>query len=391
VGSLIRPQAIVEMMPAIENGLPYDEQEFARTLQDAVSSVIQTQAEIGIDIPSDGEYGKRGWFQYVSERFEGLEYQEHSTGANPRRMGGRERARFAEFFDLYERIERRLWQPETMPEHQLSTLDRRPGTWVCTGPIRYKGHGVLQRDIENLRGALAEVQAEEAFIPVVAPCTLEVGYPNRYYPSDEEYLAAIAAALREEYRAIIEAGFLLQIDDAMLPAQYYHSFSNEKLDEYRRWASVRIDALNHALEGIPPDQVRYHFCWGSQNMPHTVDVPLQDIVDIVLEANVGGHSIEASNPRHEHEWQVWHDVKLPDWKVLIPGLVSHATNIVEHPDLIAWRIRNFASVVGREQIIASTDCGFAQNWAVRRVHPTIQWAKLGALVEGARRASKQLW
>ena len=177
----------------------------------------------------------------------------------------------------------------------------------------------------------------------------------------------------------------------MLPAQYYHTFSDETLDEYRRWASVRIDALNHALEGIPPDRVRYHFCWGSQNMPHTVDVPLKDIVDVVLEAKVGGHSIEAANPRHEHEWQVWQDVKLPDWKVLIPGFVSHATNIVEHPDLIAWRIRNFASVVGRENVIASTDCGFAQNWAVRRVHPTIQWAKLEALAEGARRASKQLW
>ncbi len=305
-------------------------------------------------------------------------------------MGGTERARFQEFYEMYERIERRLWLPESTPADVLKAIDRRPG-WVCTGPITYQGQAALQRDIENFKAALSGVKIEEPFMPVVAPCTLESLHPNRYYATDEAYLFAAADALNEEYRGIVDAGFLLQIDDAILPAQYTRMTGQDRLAEFRRWAEVRIEAANRALAGIPPERARYHICWGSQNVLHTADVPLREIVDLVLRVNAAGHSIEAANPRHEHEWQVWRDVKLPAGKVLIPGVISHATNIVEHPELVAWRITNFASVVGRENVIASTDCGFAQNWAVRRVHPSIQWAKLEALAEGARLATRQLW
>lgn len=388
VGSLVRPPEVVAGMRARENGLPYEEDAFAQDLRAAVADVVRTQTTIGIDVPSDGEFGKRGWYQYLSERLAGLEYSDApDTSAQ---YPSRDRTRFPEFYEMYERMERTLWMPPAAGDGSRLP-GRRPGRWVCTGPVRYQGQEAVRRDIENFKAALGSVEAEEAFMPVVAPCTAEMLQANHYYPREEDYLFAVADALKEEYHAIVDAGLLLQVDDALLPSQYARMAPDASLADYKRWAEPRIEALNHALVGIPPEKVRYHICWGSQNVPHTADVPLRDIVDILLKAKVAGHSIEAANPRHEHEWRVWQDVRLPDGKVLIPGFVSHATNIVEHPELVAWRIGNFASVVGRENVIASTDCGFAQNWAVRRVHPSIQWAKLEALVAGARLASQQLW
>ena len=221
---------------------------------------------------------------------------------------------------------------------------------------------------------------------MAAPCSVEASRANNYYRTEEEYLFAIADALKEEYRAIVAAGLLLQVDDAWLPAQYARMLPQASMADYRRYVHLTIEALNHALEGIPEDRVRYHICWGSQNVPHIWDVPLADIIDLVLRVKAQAYAIEAANPRHEHEWEVWQHTTLPDGKILIPGVISHATNVVEHPRLVAQRLQNFARCVGRENVIAGTDCGFSQNWNLARVHPEVQWAKLEALVEGARLA-----
>jgi 5-methyltetrahydropteroyltriglutamate--homocysteine methyltransferase len=249
----------------------------------------------------------------------------------------------------------------------------------------------VQSDIEHFKAALQGVTVEEAFIPAVAPGTIELQRRNEYYPTAEDYLYAIAEAMREEYRAIVAAGFLLQIDDPRVEAQYDMLDPAPSLAQYRKFAALRVEALNHALADIPAERVRYHLCWGSWHGPHTTDVPLKDIVDLVLTVRAGAYSVEAANPRHEHEWQVWEAVKLPDGKVLIPGVVAHTTNTVEHPDLVAWRLVNFARLVGRENVMAGTDCGFSQGAFNPRLHPSIVWAKLRALAEGAALATRQLW
>lgn len=387
-GSLVRPPELIEIMRAIESGLPYDEERLNELLPRVVGEVVRKQADVGIDIPSDGEFGKHGWIRYVRERLEGLE----PTGSPeaPSKLWSRtgmHQDRFAGFYKMYNRLERNAWMPEEL--EQEATSEHGTTSWACAGPIRYTGQAEVARDIANFREALAKVDVSDAFLPVVAPCSAELHLEEqRHYSSDEDYLFAIADALHEEYRAIVDAGFLLQIDDAMLPMR---RVSFDDLTEYIAWAELRIDALNHALRGIPEDRVRYHICWGSQNVPHTWDVPLRDIVALVLKVNAQAYALEAGNPRHEHEWQVWKDVRLPEGKTLIPGVISHSTNVVEHPELVAWRLCNFASVVGRENMIAGTDCGFSQNWDLIRVHPEVQWAKLEALVEGAHLASKQLW
>ena len=265
------------------------------------------------------------------------------------------------------------------------------GTWVVTGPIKYTGQALIQRDIEDVKRAVAGSGAVDAFLPLVAPASVVPQRTDEHYKSEEDALFAIAEAMREEYRAVVDAGLIAQIDDAFLASVYDVMVPPKTLAEYRKWAEVRIEALNHALKGIPQDRTRYHICWGSWNGPHTNDVALRDIVDLVLQVNVGGYSLEMANPRHEHEWRVWDTFKLPDGKYLLPGLVSHATNIVEHPELVAERIVRLAKLVGRERVVACTDCGFAQGPFARRVHPQIMWAKLGALAEGARIATKQLW
>jgi 5-methyltetrahydropteroyltriglutamate--homocysteine methyltransferase len=385
-GSLIRTPEIIDAMIALENGERVDPQDFARKLRQGVAEVVRKQAAVGIDVVSDGEFGKSGWIPYVGERFTGLEPYgippEHFDKLWP------EQDRFGDFYRQYRSFESTLWLPDPA---RARYSGRHTGglMYQCTGAITYKPEA-LRRDIDNFKAALEGVRVEEAFLPVVAPCSVEV-FPNRHYPTQEDFLFALAQALSVEYRMIADAGFLLQVDDAILPMQKFLYLRDKSLAEYLEWAEVRVAALNKALEGIPRDRVRYHICWGSQNVPHTTDPALADIIGIILKVNAGAFSIEAANPRHEHEWQVWQDARLPDDAILIPGMLSHCTNVVEHPELIAWRLTNFARLVGRENVIAGTDCGFSQYWNLIRVHPQVQWAKLEALVEGARLASTRLW
>jgi 5-methyltetrahydropteroyltriglutamate--homocysteine methyltransferase len=263
-----------------------------------------------------------------------------------------------------------------------------PERVVCTGPVSYIGHAEVASDIAFYKAALAEsgAKVEEAFMCVLAPGWLEHFFHNEYYPNDEEYIFALADAMKHEYKAIVDGGFILQLDDPALPDTYDMLNPRPTIEEYRKFAAVRVDALNHALAGLPEDRVRYHICWGSWHGPHTSDLPLKHLVDLMLRVKAGAYSVEAANPRHEHEWKVWRDVKLPDGKILIPGVVSHASNVVEHPELVADRIIQYAGLVGRENVIAGTDCGLGA-----RVHPQIAWAKLKTLAEGAALASKELW
>jgi 5-methyltetrahydropteroyltriglutamate--homocysteine methyltransferase len=262
---------------------------------------------------------------------------------------------------------------------------------VITGPITYIGHAALQRDIANLKAAMKQAGLKQGFLPVVAPASVVPARKDEHYRNEEEALFAIADALREEYKAIVDAGLTVQVDDAFLASFYDVMVPPRSLADYRKWAAVRVEAVNHALQGIPEEKSRYHLCWGSWNGPHTNDVAIKDIIDLVLKIRVGGYSLEMANPRHEHEWRVWEKVKMPKGRVLVPGLVSHSTNVVEHPELVAERIVRLARLVGRENVIASTDCGFAQGPFTRRVHPSIMWAKLRAVAEGARLATRELW
>jgi 5-methyltetrahydropteroyltriglutamate--homocysteine methyltransferase len=373
-----------------EFGEPLDAEDYATTLRRGVADVVRRQAEIGIDVVDDGEYGKVGWLPYVTERLNGVEPLPDGEGA---RIGLPDHDRFPGFYRIYTQYETIQWLPEAPSKQRYADLTRGKlrgiTSFGCTGPITYRPEAI-QRDIENLAAALADVSVEDAFLPVAAPASVEL-IQNRHYSSQEEFLYAVADALRTEYRAIVDAGFILQVDDAILPMQYFLAFRDRPLAEYRSWAASRIEALNHALTGIPPERVRYHVCFGSQNVPHVSDPGLRDIIDLVLRVNAGAYSIEASNVRHEHEWRIWEDIKLPDGKILIPGVVSHSTNVVEHPELVALRLTNFARLVGRENVMAGTDCGFSQFWNLVRVHEEVQWAKLEALVAGARLASAECW
>ena len=375
VGSLVRPPGLVELMRAKENGQAYDQQELAARVQSSVREVVHKQVETGVDIPSDGEYGKPSFSGYVNERLSGFERRPRDPNESPLLNWGRDRQLFREFYEEYDR----------------ATGSASGYPVVCTGPIAYQGQAAVQSDIATFKAALSGVSPEEAFIPAVAPGTIELQRRNTYYPTDEAYLFAIAEAMREEYRAIVDAGFVLQLDDPRVVTQYGMPDPAPSIADYRKFAELRVEAINHALAGIPSDRVRYHLCWGSWHGPHVTDVPLKDIVDIVLRVHADAYSVEAANPRHEHEWQVWEDVKLPDGKVLIPGVVAHTTNLVEHPELIAWRITTYARLVGKENVIAGTDCGFSQGAFTPRVHSSIMWAKLQALAEGAELATRQLW
>jgi 5-methyltetrahydropteroyltriglutamate--homocysteine methyltransferase len=371
VGSLVRPAKLVEYIEAMENGLAVDGKAFDALLREGVIDVVRRQRQAGIDIVSDGEYGKfRSWSFYVLDRLDGIEERDVAAPVG----GGRDRALFPEFYAEY-------FPTQKLPKR---------GTVVTVGPIRYKGHAAIGKDIETFKAALAGVDAA-GFLPVVAPASAVPLFKNEHYKSEEEALFALAEALHEEYAAIVDAGLLVQVDDAFLPYMWDLAFAGRGLDEYRRWASVRIDALNHALDGLPQEKVRYHICWGSFNTPHVSDVPLKDIVDLVLRVKAGAYCIEMGNPRHAHEWRVWETVKLPEGRKLVPGVISHSTNVVEHPELVAERLVRVANLVGRDNVMAGTDCGFAQAPHVRRVHPSIMWAKLEALAEGARMASNELW
>jgi 5-methyltetrahydropteroyltriglutamate--homocysteine methyltransferase len=389
VGSLVRPAAIVEAMRAKEAGQPFDEQALARDVRGAVADVVRRQKEAGVDVPSDGEQGKTGFFRYLYDRLEGIK----ATVVQPRDPApvlapGKDRQDFAAFYAQYDPLAATMWLP---PEVERV---RPPGAGraYCDGPLSYKGGAELATELATFKAALAAEGIDEAFVPAASPTIVSNVTDNRYYPSEEAYVYAIADALRVEYQTIVDAGLLLQVDAPELPNTWDRMLGRgEGMQDYLRYANLCVEATNHALQGIPEDRVRYHICWGSWNGPHTTDIPLREVVGALLRIRAQAYSVEAANPRHEHEWEVWRDVKLQEGKILIPGVIAHTTNVVEHPELVAMRLRNYASVAGKENVIGGTDCGFSQGWNAARVHPQIQWAKLKALAEGAALASKQLW
>jgi 5-methyltetrahydropteroyltriglutamate--homocysteine methyltransferase len=358
-------------MKARIDGEPWDQDAYARRVADAVFEVVHEQAENGIDVLTDGEQGKLGFFTYVSERLAGF-----TAGPGPRpNMFGVEIEAFPEYYKQY------------FSQAMLGSTLTPMVPLICTGPVCYRGQEAVERDIRNLKAAVQNLQCEDVFMPSVAPSGVGT---NTYYKSDEEYLNALAEAMHAEYRAIVDAGFLVQIDDPFLTELY--SYSPLSAGERRKTAEMYVAALNHGLHGIPPERVRYHTCYGINEGPRVHDAPLRDIVEVVLKVNAGAYSFEAANARHEHEYRVWEDVKLPDSKVLIPGVVTHASNIVEHPELIAERIVRFARLVGRENVIAGTDCGFSSQATYNpEIHPTVVWAKFRAMAEGARLATGELW
>jgi 5-methyltetrahydropteroyltriglutamate--homocysteine methyltransferase len=373
VGRLQRPEELTQAMETHPRGRPADAA-FAARLKSAVGDVVRQQAEAGIDIVCDGEFGKLSWHSYLMGRLGGHE----AVPAKPGETAPRSRDR-REFAAFYQELESGGSYYYRNPGRDVA-----PGMrWACTGPVSYIGREPLEQDLANLHDAIAAVKVEEAFLPATSPVRRRV---NDYYPDDDSYFEAVADAMNEEYRAIAGAGFVVQIDDPQLPGLWDSDLREVSVPEYRKLAGRLVEVVNHALRGVPEDRVRYHICWGSWHGSHAHDLPLKHVVDILLQVKAQAYAIEAANTRHEHEWQIWKDVKLPDGKILIPGVVSHATNLIEHPELVAWRIKNFASVVGKENLIAGTDCGMGY-----RVHAQIGWAKLKTLAEGARLASTELW
>jgi 5-methyltetrahydropteroyltriglutamate--homocysteine methyltransferase len=368
-GSLPRPPELLDLVKSGDS-TAFAQHSNAERLRNAVREIVGRQVALGIDVIDDGEYGKPSFVSYINERLGGYEVD---TRAGPRNqwLSSREGQSFPEFYAL---------------THPASTHTH----MICTGPITYKGHSQLKRDIANLKAALQGVAVEEVFMPAISPSNIEDWQKNAYYKSQEEYVFAIAEAMREEYKAIVDAGFLVQIDDPRL-VTYYIIHPEASIEDCRKWAELRIAALNHALRDIPPEKIRFHTCYGINMGPRIHDMELKDIVDLILTIRAGAYSFEAANPRHEHEWKVWKNVKLPDGKILIPGVISHSTILVEHPELVADRIVRYAEIVGRENVIAGSDCGFATFAGSKEVHPSIVWAKLKALSDGARIASRQLW
>ncbi len=376
VGSLIRPTAIQDFLRARQKGEPVDQRAWDQCLAASVAEVVRQQADAGVDVVSDGEFGKAiSWSQYALERLSGFERRPVKPGSKNPFARGADRAKFTEFYAELDARE----APATVTES------------ACVGPITYTGQAQLARDIANFKAALTNVNVVEGFLPVAAPSSVIPDRKNEYYPSDEACQQAIAEAMRTEYRMIVDAGLLVQLDDARAAVTFDRMVPPASFADYLKWLELQVELINHALAGIPEDKVRYHVCWGSWPGPHTSDVPLKEIVHLVLRVKAGAYVIEGANPRHEHEWRVWKDAKLPAGKLLMPGVISHATNVVEHPELVSERIVRLAQLVGRENVIAGTDCGFAQGPFYRRVHPSIMWAKLEALAEGARLASKELW
>jgi 5-methyltetrahydropteroyltriglutamate--homocysteine methyltransferase len=376
VGSLIRPPALLEFLSAKQAGKPFDQAAYSKVLTQSVADVVREQAEAGVDVVSDGEFGKSiSWSQYALERLSGFERRPVPPGGKNPWARGADREKFAEFY-----VEMDSREP-------VATVSDS----VCVGPVKYTGQAEMQRDIDNFKAALAKVNVIEGFLPVAAPSSVIPDRKNEYYPSDDALQRAIAEAMRTEYRMIVDAGLLVQLDDARAAVTYDRMVPPKSFNEYLKWLEMQVELINFALEGIPEEKVRYHVCWGSWPGPHTTDVPLKEIVHLVLKVKAAAYVIEGANPRHEHEWNVWKSVKLPAGKILMPGVISHATNVVEHPELVAERIVRLAKVVGRENVIAGTDCGFAQGPFYRRVHPSIMWAKLKAMAEGAKLATKELW
>jgi 5-methyltetrahydropteroyltriglutamate--homocysteine methyltransferase len=374
VGSLPRPDDLFEMMLDRMDGKSVDEKAYAGRVRRAAADSVKQQADAGLDVVSDGEMGKPSFITYAAQRLAGLEVRQ---GTRPSPFSNtRETKDFPEYY-------------QSAVAEQVSARRRR-ALMVCTGPIKYKGHDQLKSDLEVLKAALKGVNATEAFVPAIAPSNVETTTPNEYYPTAEAYVFAIAEAMREEYRAIVDAGFLLQIDDPFL-VTYYITRPDLSIADCRKWAELRVEALNAAIAGIPADKIRFHTCYSVNMGPRIHDMELKDIIDIILKVRAGGYTFEAANPRHEHECEEWKKAKLPDDKVLLPGVITQSTVLVEHPELVAQRLGRFADVVGRERVIASADCGFASFAGSNEVHPSIVWAKFASLVEGARIASKRLW
>ena len=372
VGSLPRP---VELIEAYRCEAP-ESAVLSETLKRAVRGIVRQQSEVGLDTINDGEFGKPvqdavdygAWMKYVGSRMAGFELRMGDTNMFP----GKDREDFQEFYR----------------GQAVVTGEIRPCEVVCTGPIRYTGYTEIERDLANFRAALADLGGEhDAFVPLVSPASLESLQPNEYYKTPEEYAWALAGAMKDEYAEVAKAGFIVQVDDPGTWVLWDFWFAGKKsFAEFRKFAEARVEMLNFALSGIPQDQVRYHLCWGSWHGPHSTDAPLGDIVDLVLRVNAGAYCVEAANVRHETDWKVWREKKLPDGKILIPGVVSHSTNLLETPELVADRLVQYANALGRENVMAGTDCGLGG-----RVHETIAWAKLKTLVEGAKLATKRLW
>jgi 5-methyltetrahydropteroyltriglutamate--homocysteine methyltransferase len=374
VGSLPRPDDLFALMLDKMDGKPVDEKLYADRVRKAVSDSVKQQVDTGLDIVSDGEMGKPSFITYAAQRLDGLEKRE---GARPSPFAtSRETIAFPDYYN-------------SEAAAQVSASRRRART-VCAAPIKYKGHAALKADLDNLKAALKGVNATEVFVPAIAPSNVETTTPNEYYPTQEAYVFAIAEAMREEYKAIVDAGFLLQIDDPFL-VTYYITRPDLSIAECRKWGELRVEALNAALKGIPADKIRFHTCYSINMGPRVHDMQLKDVIDIILKVNAGAYTFEAANPRHEHEWDEWRSAKTPDDKVLIPGVITQSTVLVEHSELVAQRLCRFADVVGRERVIAGADCGFASFAGSNEVHPSIVWAKFNSLVEGARIASKKLW
>jgi 5-methyltetrahydropteroyltriglutamate--homocysteine methyltransferase len=380
-GSLPRPADLVALLNGKELGESYDRAAFDTRIRQAIDAIVRQQADVGIDIVDDGEHSKVNWMAYARARLSGLEEID-----SPPRFRGPTRDSRA-FPQTYEDMRVML---AARSGAIVAKRTVRPRAQVCTGPIKYIGQAELATDIENFKNALKGVAAEDAFMTAISPSNLELYYENRYYASQEEYLAALSEAMRVEYKAIVDAGLLLQIDDPRM-ATHYNRAVDASIEDCRKFIALRVEAVNHALRGIPAERVRFHTCYSVNIAPRVHDFELRHFVDLMLQVNAATYLVEAANPRHEHEWAVWQDVRLPDDKILVPGVVSHCIHLVEHPELVAQRIVRFAEVVGRERVIAGTDCGFGTSGAGDEVHPEVAWAKLGALVEGARLASRRLW
>jgi 5-methyltetrahydropteroyltriglutamate--homocysteine methyltransferase len=373
-GSLARPKDLLDLMKAKLNNEHYDREAYDSRVQSAVSDIVHKQVENGIDVVTDGEQGKLGFYAYVRERLGGFEAKTPPPGGW--KQWAAEVAMFPEYYENY--FSRRMMGGSIAPRTPM----------VCTGPVSYRGQDAIRKDIDNLKAALTGLNAVEVFIPAVAPSG--VG-SNEFYRSDEEFLHAVGDALRTEYHTIIDAGFTLQIDDPWL-TEVHSQDPSLSFPERRKIAERSIEALNYSIRGIPAEKIRFHTCYGINEGPRVHDAPLKDIIDLILKVNAGAYAFEAANPRHEHEYRVWETVKLPAGKILIPGVITHCSNIVEHPELIAERLSRYAKVVGRENVIAGSDCGFSSQATYNpEVHPTVVWAKFQAMAEGARLATKQLW
>jgi 5-methyltetrahydropteroyltriglutamate--homocysteine methyltransferase len=382
VGSLARADSLIPLLRLREQGQPYDRDDLTRRVREAVTDVVRKQVEAGIDIVTDGEQGKSSFYGYVVERFSGFERKPPAPGKEMRpRAAGREYLAFPDYYAWSERI----------AEPFGGRGGRGRGVDTCIGPVSYKGQQAVQADIANLKAAIEGHAHEDVFMPAISSAYVAATFANEYYRTHEEYEQTVSDAMREEYKAIVDAGFILQIDDPRL-VTYYMMHPELSVADCRKWAAERVEVINDSLRGIPPEKVRFHTCYSIDVGPRIHEMALKDIVDIILKINAAAYSFEAANPRHEHEYHVFERVKLPADKILIPGVISHTTNLVEHPELVAERIVRFAKIVGRENVIAGADCGFAAS-ALRfnDTHPSVAWLKFAALVEGARLATRELW